>query len=108
MKRHISDYEGFSMNEGMGMGMEMPRGRRDHGRGIIDFEISLAAGEYYDILPDLFDSMERNNVLFRVENWQGRQGGNPEMYLTGARSAIERVLREVLPDDADDMMDLMP
>jgi hypothetical protein len=102
MKKHISDFERFSMNEDSGAGMDSA------GMKTYDFEFVL-----FDFKTDLVDAY-RSVKFFRIADHYGVNvsvswdvpGGAQSVQLTGEPEAVKKLIHLYFGDDAEEIIEL--
>jgi hypothetical protein len=107
MKRHIKDFNRFSVNEsrwettlgGKRVKVSDPGAHKSY---TVTMNIT---GEENGISPmntaDIISAAERHDVLIAVESWRGPSGGNTEIKLTGEDEDIIAFLHDAVGDDAE-------
>lgn len=105
MKRHIQDFNRFSVNE---EDSYQPMGRRGTG-GIKTYEFvinmlgdDIDAGTNHDFIH----ALARNGVLLNVIEWSD-MNGTTTIHLTGTYDAIKNVWMEMDPNDGMEFIEQM-
>ena len=93
MKRHIQDFNRFSVNEmsteADGMGHMLPKAGAVH-----TWEFDLLIAEDPEMTYNLMRALEDNDVLMNIVTWHGPGGGSPVVGLTGTEEAVKNVFRQ--------------
>ena len=103
MKRHIQDFNRFSVNE-MSIDAGMPKATVP----VHTWEFDMLIVEDPMLTYDFMSALEKNNVLMNIVTWRGPGGGSPVVRLTGTEEAVKNVFRETQDmDGAEQFIEMM-